>query len=61
MGDKTGKGGVDLEEFIEMMKYGVDQKVKKFLKLLVWLIPLNYKEKIKMFGLNESELKDLKK
>lgn len=47
-GDKTMKGGVDIEEFIDMMK-------------MVGLIPLDYKEKLQMLGLNQSELKDLNK
>ena len=42
-GDKNGKGGVDIEEFIEMMK-------------VVGLIPMDYSQKLEMLGLNEAEL-----
>ena len=47
-GDKNGKGGVDIEEFIEMMK-------------VVGLIPMDYSQKLEILGLNEAELKQLKK
>ena len=48
LGDKTSKGGVDIEEFVEMMK-------------VVGLIPMDYTEKVKMLGLNQSELKQFKR
>ena len=47
-GDKNCKGGVDIEEFVEMMK-------------VVGLIPMDYSQKLEMLGLNEAELKQLKK